>query len=120
MSDTNNHSDPRLQNALGVLGKEFRVRILNCSPSGCLIETSLRVEVGTVASLRMALQGEEFLDDVQVVRCQPIEGAGSLFHVGAQFLWTATPKPHSLRQVMRRAAGQVSPGGVSRTAGADH
>src|SRR5438477_7965283 len=90
-------------NALGVLGKELRVRVLNCSPSGCLVETSSRLEVGTIASLRLSLQGDEFADDVQVVRCQQIEGAGSVFHVGAQFLWTGMPHEQSLRQLMRRA-----------------
>jgi PilZ domain len=95
------------QNGLAVLGKELRIRVLNCSPSGCLLETRARLEVGTVASLRMTLQGEEFVDDVQVVRCQPIEGAGSIFHIGAQFLWTGTPSPRSLRQVMRRAMARV-------------
>jgi hypothetical protein len=97
------------QNALAVLGKELSVRVLNCSPSGCLIETHARLDVGTVASLRMTLQGEEFVDDVQVVRCQAIEGAGPVFHVGAQFLWTGTPSPRSLRQIMRRAIARVTP-----------
>jgi hypothetical protein len=91
-------------NTLGVLGKELRVRVLNCSPSGCLVETNSRLEVGTIASLRLSLQGDEFTDDVQVVRCQQIEGAGPLFHVGAQFLWTGMPHEQSLRQLMRRAA----------------
>jgi len=90
-------------NVLGVLGKELRVRVVNCSPSGCLVETSSRIEVGAIATLRVIVQGDEFVDDVQVVRCQEIEGAGSLFHVGAQFLWTATPTQRSLRQIMRRA-----------------
>ena len=97
------------QNALAGLGKELDVRVLNCSPSGCLIETHARLDVGTVASLRMTLQGEEFVDDVQVVRCQAIEGAGPVFHVGAQFLWTGTPSPRSLRQIMRRAIARVTP-----------
>ena len=89
--------------ALGVLGKEVTVRLLNGSPSGCLVETNARLEVGTIASLRVTLNGSEFVDDVRVVRCQQIEGAGSVFHVGAQFLWTATPSGRSLRQVMSRA-----------------
>jgi PilZ domain len=101
------------EDPIAVLGKELRVRVLNCSPSGCLVETNSRLEIGTIASLRLSLQGDEFVDDVQVVRCQQIEGAGSLFHVGAQFLWTGTPDIHSLRQLMRRAAtrfpGPTSP-----------
>jgi hypothetical protein len=96
------------RNALAVLSKEVSVRVLNCSPSGCLIETHVRLEVGTVATLRMRLQGDEFVDDVQVVRCQPIEGAGSIYHVGAQFLWTGTPNPRSLRHVVRRAIARVT------------
>jgi hypothetical protein len=86
---------------LAVIGREVRIRLLNCSASGCLIEASSKLEVGTIATLAVTLQGEEFVDDVQVVRCQQIEGAG-VFHVGAQFLWMATPKPRSLRQVIRR------------------
>jgi PilZ domain len=105
------------QNALAVLGKELSVRVLNCSPSGCLIETHVRLDVGTVASLRLTLQGEDFIDDVQVVRCQAIEGAGPVFHVGARFLWTGTPSSRSLRQVMRRAIARVTPTMTSRPLG---
>jgi hypothetical protein len=32
------------------------------------------------------------------VRCQPIAGAGSTFHIGAQFLWTRPLHEHSLRR----------------------
>ena len=91
------------EEVLGVLGKEVGIRLLNGSPSGCLVESSSRLEIGTIASLRVTLNGEEFVDDVRVVRCQQIEGAGSIYHVGAQFLWTATPGGRSLRQVMSRA-----------------
>ena len=97
-------SEPGAQaDTLAVLGKELSVRVLNGSPSGCLFETSSRIDVGTIASLRVHLNGHEFLDDVRVIRCQQIEGAGSLFHVGAEFLWTATPSRHSLRQMMKQA-----------------
>ena len=97
------------QDVIGVLGKELSVRLLNGSPSGCLLETNARLEVETIASLRIAFNGDEFVDDVRVVRCQQIEGAGSLFHVGAQFLWTATPHVHSLRQIMSRAMASSRP-----------
>jgi hypothetical protein len=91
------------ESMLGVLGRELTVRVLNGSPSGCLLETNARLEVGTVASVRITMNGVEFVDDIQVVRCQQVGGAGSVFHIGAQFLWTATPHQHSLRQVLRRA-----------------
>ena len=50
---------------------------------------------------------DEVSDAIRVVRCQPIEGAGSLFHVGAEFLWTDSPKPTALRRFVHRAAGHV-------------
>ena len=85
---------------LGLLTREFRARLLNFSPSGCLVETNSRVEVGTIGSLQFVIDGKEFADDVQVVRCQQIEGAGSLYQVGARFLWTAAATKGTLRRAL--------------------
>ncbi len=90
------------------LTKEMRVRVLNCSASGCLIESNGPVAAGTVAVLRIAFGGLEFDDTVQVVRCQPIEGAGSIYHVGAQFLPTTPPYAGTLRYVMRREVSKLA------------
>jgi hypothetical protein len=90
------------EDQLGVLCKEFRLQLLNCSSSGCLLETSSPIDVGTIGTLRLTLAGEEFREELQVVRCQKIAGAGSVYHVGAKFLWTAAPPPGSLRRAMRR------------------
>ena len=97
------------EDQLGVLSKEFHLHLLNCSSSGCLLETSSRIEVGTIGILRLNLAGDEFSEEVQVVRCQQIAGAGSVYHVGATFLWTASPATGSLRRAMRRktAASEV-------------
>jgi hypothetical protein len=85
---------------LAMLVRDFRIRIVNCSPSGCLLETNARLEVGTIGTLRFTVDGRELSDDIQVVRCQPIEGAGSLYHVGAKFLLTAASSP---KGTLRRA-----------------
>ena len=82
---------------VGVLARDFQARILNYSPTGCLLETNSRLDVGTVGTLRVVIGGREVVEDVQVVRCQPIEGAGSLFQVGARFLWPMAPGRNSLR-----------------------
>ena len=82
---------------LGILARDFQARILNYSPTGCLLETSSRMEIGTVGCLRLTIDGRELSDDIQVVRCQTIEGAGPLFQVGVRFLWTAAPGKDSLR-----------------------
>ena len=93
--------DSDVHQQLGVLMRQRRVRLLNCSISGCLIETNWRLEVGAIASIRVVIDGRELADDVQIVRCQPIAGAGQTFYVGAQFLWTQPLDAQSLRRVIR-------------------
>ena len=85
---------------IGLLARDFTARVLNYSPTGCLLETSSPVEVGTVGTLCFIIDGRELTDDVQVVRCQPIHGAGSLFQVGAKFLWTSSTGSQSLRYAL--------------------
>ena len=51
---------------IAALTKELRVRVLNCSASGCLVETNGTIAVGTVAILKVAFGGSEFEDTVQV------------------------------------------------------
>jgi hypothetical protein len=92
---------------VAILTREFRIRILDYSPSGCLIETNARVDVGTIGSLHFVIDGSEFVDDVQVVRCQAIEGAGSLYRVGARFLWTVSPGRGTLRRALGRPNGRA-------------
>ena len=92
---------------LGILTREIRVHLLNCSSSGCLLEINAPVDVGTIGSLRLVVNGDEVVDDVQVVRCQPIEGAGSLHHVGARILWTRPPDARTLRHVLHTLTAAV-------------
>jgi hypothetical protein len=100
--------DPRVLEQLGVLTRDRQVRLLNCSVSGCLLETNTRVPVGAIASIRITIEGRELSDDVQVVRCQPIAGAGDRYHVGAQFLWTQPLVRQSLRSALRSAHGEFA------------
>jgi hypothetical protein len=95
--------DSTVVEQLGVLTREREVRLLNCSISGCLLETASRIDVGAIASIRVTLDGRELVDDVQIVRCQPIAGAGDRYHVGAQFLWTQPLHERCLRGALRRA-----------------
>jgi hypothetical protein len=92
---------------LASLAKEVRVRVLNCSGSGCLLESTAAIPVGAIARLRVAFGGDEFDDTVRVVRCQEIAGAGNVFHVGAQFLATTPPYAGTLRFLMRRELSRL-------------
>lgn len=95
---------------LAALARDFQARILNCSPSGCLLETNVRIEVGTVGTIHFVIDGSELTDEIQVVRCQAIEGAGALYQIGARFLWTVAPGKGTLRQ----ALGDTPPDLVSQ------
>lgn len=89
---------------LGVVARDIPVRLLNYSRSGCLLETTSNIAVGTVGSLHLLIDGREVNDPIVVVRCQPIEGAGSLYHVGARFLWLAPPTAGTVRRILGEAA----------------
>ena len=94
-----------LPRRLAVLARDFQARIVNCSSAGCLLETNARLEVGTIGTLCFTIDGRELADDIQVVRCQPIEGAGSLYQVGARFVLTASFE----KGLLRRAFAGTSP-----------
>lgn len=107
MSDT--ASDVNSPSMLAVLTRQVQVRVVNCSSSGCLLESAGPIEIGTVASLRLVVDNQEFADDLRVVRCHPIEG-GSSYHVGAEFLWTTPPTQLSLRLGFGRYAAPALSG----------
>jgi hypothetical protein len=84
---------------VAVLTRELRVRLLNCSASGCLVETNVRLDVSTVASLSLQFGGQHFADDVLVAWCRAIAGSGARYHVGLRFIWTAAAAPNTLRMM---------------------
>lgn len=97
---------PRKDDELGALTCELHVRVLNGSATGCLVESSRALMVGTVAGLRVNILGREYDDQVQVTRCQSIAGAGNIFHIAMEFLSTTPPYAGSLRHAIHRELGQ--------------
>jgi hypothetical protein len=91
---------PVAGDSVAVLTRDVNVRLLNCSSSGCLLETDAHLAVGTVASLRLTIDGRELVDQIVVVRSQPIEGAGERFHIGAQFLELTPPTVMTVRRAL--------------------
>lgn len=84
-----------------VLTREMFVRLIDISRSGCRLETNRRIDVGTIGRLRVKLGTKEYEDDVEVVRCESVEGGG-VYHVGMRLLWT-TPQHHgSIRHAVTR------------------
>jgi len=87
-----------------VLMRDILGRILDISPSGCLIESRRPLEAGTVGRLQLKFGNDECADDVEVVRCDAIEGGHSLYHVGVRFLWTSPRDAGSIRHALTRYA----------------
>jgi len=83
----------------GVLTRQLRARAINVSRSGCLIACDQRLEVGTMGSLRLQIGSQQYLDEVEVVRCQPIEGS-SVCHVGVRFLKSTSRHAQSIRHAV--------------------
>ena len=83
----------------GTLTREMPVRIIDMSASGCLIESWRRFEIGTIGTLQLRIGGEDYRDDVEVVRCDAVEGVPAVYRVGVRLLWTM-PRQGSIRQVV--------------------
>ena len=83
---------------LAVVVREFPVRLVNCSRSGCLFEADRVLEAGTAATLSLVMDGHELADHILVARCQSIAGAGPLHHIGARLLWVEAPSAHTIRR----------------------
>jgi hypothetical protein len=94
----------------GALVEDIRVRVINCSATGCLLESGKRIAEGTIATLHLSIGGRTFIEVAEVVRCQPVDRRNSLYHVGAQFLSTTAPHAGSLRHAMRRAGSELERG----------
>ncbi len=73
-----------------VLQQELRVRLVNISRSGCLLQVSRCVGVGTVGRLRVALDDVEYADNVRVARCTSLTGTAC--ELGVELLWVPKPK----------------------------
>jgi hypothetical protein len=85
---------------VAVLGREVSVRLLDISASGCLLESASRIMLGATGSLIVTFDGNEYADDVRIMRCRLSEGGSGGYQLGAEFLWTNAPHDRSLRRVI--------------------
>jgi PilZ domain len=84
----------------GMLARDVPMRLIDISRTGCLLESRQRVEEGTVGELQLQVQRDTFADDVRVTRCVLVEGSGSIYRVGAEFVQTRRPGEHSIRRAV--------------------
>ena len=84
----------------GVLARSIPARLIEVSRSGCLLESSHRIGEGIVGELRLEVGGELLMDDVRVTRCVLVEGSGSSYLVGAEFVQTLRQGERSIRRAV--------------------
>lgn len=92
----------------GVLARNVPTRLVEVSRSGCLLETRERVEGGTVGELEIHVGSEIFVDDVRVTRCVLVEGSGSNYLVGAEFVQTRYPRERSIRRAVMEVLRELA------------
>ena len=86
-----------------VLMRELGIRVLNVSAGGCLIESRGRIEVGTIGTLKVKLGTDECTDDIEVVRCEAVQGDETVYHVGVRLL-RRSPSPRHARSIRQAVA----------------
>jgi hypothetical protein len=82
---------------LGVILTNTSLRAIEISRTGCLLECSRRIAIGTTGELRLKIERRTYSDVVKVTRCQRLEGAATSYRLGVEFLLTRRPSTSSLR-----------------------
>jgi c-di-GMP-binding flagellar brake protein YcgR len=92
-----------------ILVADAQIRLVDISRSGCLIESRRHVAPGTTGELRVDVGGQTLSEQVRITRCVRVEGSGSLYRVGVEFLRTRQFDQSSLRRavygIRERAGG---------------
>ena len=103
---------PMASAVLGVLTKTTRVRLLDVSDRGCLLESPCRLDEGASAELRVEVAGETWADHVRIRHCSPSDGQGGPFVTGAEFVWGRPFQDACLRDVVGRSKTEDQPASV--------
>jgi hypothetical protein len=74
------------EEAAGTLWRDLEIWLLNVSASGCLLESRHAMRSGTAGTLRLRVGEAEYVDQIRVTRCVPVQGAGATFRIGAEFV----------------------------------
>ena len=100
---------------VAVLGREVPVRLVDISGSGCLLESSNRLEKGTTGALRVMFDGLEYADDVRIMRCRPSEGRARCITWARSSCGRRVRGDRSLRRVLASLQGSAVKAGRFET-----
>lgn len=80
-----------------VLTRSYAVNVRDVSTTGCLLETHKPMLTGTVGLLTLEFGGKRRIEAFRICRTHRLEGAGTVYLAGAEFLLTMPPGQDSLR-----------------------
>ena len=84
---------------LGALVRRLPIRVVDISPVGCLLESALSLDAGTVALLALQIGGRRYLDPIRITRSVRLSGGIWAYRFGAEMLTLAPPSVQTLRRV---------------------
>ena len=113
---------PMASAVLGVLTKTVRVRLVDVSDRGCLLESPCRLDEGASAELRVELEGETWADQIRIRHCARSDAHDEAYVTGAEFVWGRPFQDACLRDVIgrRKAEEQLTQADGPRKVGLVH
>jgi hypothetical protein len=96
--------------AMALLAREsgLPVRLLDVSLTGCLLESSRRLEIGTEGDFVIQLGGRDFRQTLRTTRCERPDGSGPMYRVGARFIEDGRDNDATLRRAIAVMLGARS------------
>lgn len=70
----------------GVVVRRVTVRVTDLSATGCLLESSIRLNEGAVGTLHLTVDGRRYRETLRISRVASTAGRGGAYQAGAQFL----------------------------------
>ena len=90
----------------GVVVRRVAVRVVDLSATGCLLESSVRLNEGAVGTLHLTVDGRRYRETLRIARVTSTAGRGTN-QAGAQFLTLG-----SSRQALRHLASNAQTDGL--------
>jgi hypothetical protein len=95
-------SSQTVRRRIGVMLRDVRVRVLDASAGGCLIESREPLPEGAVGVLEITGGEGLTVEPVRINRSTEIAGGATRFRAGAQFLPLGAPGARSVRNELAR------------------
>jgi hypothetical protein len=100
---------------LGALVRRLPIRVVDISAVGCLLESALPVDAGTVALLALQIGGRRYVDAIRITRSVRLSGGIWTYRFGAEMLALTPPSVHTLRRVALLEGADLVVAAAART-----